>query len=218
MIDPAGLGDVVGEYGPGGAIARYTYGLGLVSRTDAAGTAYYDFDALGSTVGMTTASGSYANRYAYTPFGETLAATRTMANPFTFVGQFGVMADLGAGCTMRARYYYAPVGRFISQDPIGIAGGINLYAYSSNNPTLFVDPAGLYGTCPAQWFDDPAQFNNCGLGGTQGFGNGGGFGQGRGSQQWRGPLYRNPPQPPKNIQREHPDVEKYLRMPATARS
>jgi len=44
---------------------------------------------------------------------------------------------------MRARYYDPEVGRFISEDPIGFEGGINLYAYGSNNPLLLIDPLGL---------------------------------------------------------------------------
>jgi len=44
---------------------------------------------------------------------------------------------------MRARYYDADTGRFISEDPIGFEGGINLYAYCNNNPVNFVDPLGL---------------------------------------------------------------------------
>lgn len=43
----------------------------------------------------------------------------------------------------RARYYDPNAGRFISDDPIRFRGGINLYAYVQNRPTLMRDPSGL---------------------------------------------------------------------------
>ncbi|MCV5664456.1 RHS repeat-associated core domain-containing protein, partial [Escherichia coli] len=41
------------------------------------------------------------------------------------------------------RYYAPECGRFISQDPISIRGGLNLYRYAPN-PLIWIDPLGLY--------------------------------------------------------------------------
>lgn len=35
------------------------------------------------------------------------------------------------------------MGILLTQDPIGLAGGVNLYAYAGNNPVAFWDPFGL---------------------------------------------------------------------------
>ncbi len=40
------------------------------------------------------------------------------------------------------RYYDPDIGRFISQDPIGLRGGLNLYGYAPN-PLRWIDPLGL---------------------------------------------------------------------------
>lgn len=42
-----------------------------------------------------------------------------------------------------ARYYALWIGRWISTDPLGSDGGINLYEYSKSRPTLFIDPDGM---------------------------------------------------------------------------
>ena len=44
---------------------------------------------------------------------------------------------------MRRRYYLPAIGRFISRDPIGITGGLNIYAYAGDDPVDFSDPTGL---------------------------------------------------------------------------
>lgn len=43
----------------------------------------------------------------------------------------------------RARYYDPAIDRFMSEDPIGLAGGVNEYAYSDDDPFDFSDPYGL---------------------------------------------------------------------------
>ncbi len=48
-------------------------------------------------------------------------------------------------CYVRHRYYSCDTGAFISQDPISIAGGLNVYAYV-HDPNSWVDIFGLSGT------------------------------------------------------------------------
>jgi RHS repeat-associated protein len=44
---------------------------------------------------------------------------------------------------LRNRWYDPQTGRFLTQDPIGLAGGVNLYSYAGNNPVAYTDPFGL---------------------------------------------------------------------------
>jgi RHS repeat-associated protein len=50
---------------------------------------------------------------------------------------------------LRNRWYDPQTGRFLTQDPIGLAGGVNLYAYAGNNPIAYSDPFGLGPNCNA---------------------------------------------------------------------
>jgi RHS repeat-associated protein len=53
-------------------------------------------------------------------------------------------AEATAGLVyLRNRWYDPNTGRFTQEDPIGFAGGINLYAYAGNDPVTFSDPYGL---------------------------------------------------------------------------
>jgi RHS repeat-associated protein len=49
------------------------------------------------------------------------------------------------------RYYDPSTGRYLTPDPIGLDGGVNLYLYAMNNPILLIDP---YGLCTQKGFWD----------------------------------------------------------------
>jgi RHS repeat-associated protein len=154
LVDPTGLSQVVSEYdGNGNRTAGFVHGPGFLGRTGSDGWAYYDFDGLGSTAGISTGAGNYVNRYAYGPWGESLLATESVANSFEYVGLQGVMNEGNGLQFMRARYYSADVGRFISPDPLGLTSGdVNYYRYVGNHPTNAVDPSGLSFWW---WLDNP---------------------------------------------------------------
>ena len=78
--------------------------------------------------------------YAYSPYGETTALGADEGNPI----QYTARENDGTGLYYyRARYYDPVLKRFITEDPIGLAGGINAYAYVDNAPTIYTDPEGL---------------------------------------------------------------------------
>ena len=145
LIDPAGLGSVVGQATSSGTVAaQYTYGLGLASQITTSGSSFYDFDALGSTAGVSNSLGSYVDTYSYLPFGGILSSNQPMSNSFQFVGQFGVTNDGNGVDFMRARSYSVNIGRFTSRDPlIAAVPQTKAYEYTGNSPTGGVDPVGL---------------------------------------------------------------------------
>ena len=103
-------------------------------------------DALGSVRMITDEAGEVVARYEYSGFGEAISVTEDPALtdfPARFVGSRGVRFDATTGLHyMRKRWYDKQTGRFVSRDPLRLAGGFNLYTYVSNNPIKFTDIMG----------------------------------------------------------------------------
>jgi RHS repeat-associated protein len=107
---------------------------------------FYQCDHLGTPQELTDHEGQVAWSAQYKAWGEAREAISEagrragVRNPIRFQGQY---FDEETGLHYsRYRYYDPESGRFVSQDPIGLAGGLNAMAYAPN-PTAFIDPLGL---------------------------------------------------------------------------
>ena len=108
--------------------------------------AWYHCDHLGTPQELTDAQGEIVWSAHYQAWGEAKEAITEAArvagirNPIRFQGQY---LDPETGLHYnRHRYYDPQIGRFIAKDPIGFAGGLNVYQYA-DNPVGWVDALGL---------------------------------------------------------------------------
>jgi RHS repeat-associated protein len=102
---------------------------------------YYTRDHLGSIRELTNGSGAVQTRYDYDPYGRRTRLTGTLDADFGFTGHYYHQPS-GLHLALY-RAYNADLGRWISRDPIGERGGVNLYAYITNDPLNGIDPLGL---------------------------------------------------------------------------
>lgn len=119
---------------------------------------YVHVNHLGAPVAATDERGQTTWAADYTPFGQRLAS-QSSGFIKTATGQeppsnaHGLRLDLRlpgqwedeeTGLYYNDQRYYDPqAGRYLSPDPLGLAGGLNAYAYADNNPLGFADPLGL---------------------------------------------------------------------------
>jgi RHS repeat-associated protein len=106
-----------------------------------AGIYYFINDHLGTPQVLVDSTGATVWQAAYLPFGKAQVQIGTITNNLRFPGQY---FDAETGLHYNWHRYYDPsTGRYLTPDPIGLEGGINLYSYTSNNPVNAVDPFGL---------------------------------------------------------------------------
>jgi RHS repeat-associated protein len=134
----------------GTIMTRYVHGPdGLGYKEDASTSAItcYHADAMGNILRLTDATGTAIADYSYNPYGRLLATSGTATNPYRFVGSQGVMEEFPNLYFMRARYYSAEAGVFLSTDPVkNIGPGWKpvAYGYAEGNPLKYSDPKGEF--------------------------------------------------------------------------
>jgi RHS repeat-associated protein len=129
----------------GNKVREFTYYPGIDqphSVLEANGAVYYfAMDYLGHVDALINTSGSIVNYYQYSPWGVPEITSEGVSNTIRFMAR---EFDNATGLYyVRNRWYDPETGRFISEDPIGLAGGINLYSYAGNDPVNKRDPLGL---------------------------------------------------------------------------
>ena len=101
----------------------------------------YLTDALGSVMAQTQDTQSTLAGYNYSPYGQTQSTGNTEGDSVQYTGREN---DNNGLYYYRARYYDPVLKRFLSEDPIGLAGGsLSFYAYVEGNPISYTDPTGL---------------------------------------------------------------------------
>ncbi|MGH6838947.1 MAG: RHS repeat domain-containing protein [Methylocella sp.] len=135
-------GHTIGKYDGGGNLLWETAWLGdLPVAVNQPGVRYYIApDHLGSPHQITDASGAGVWLWNHDPYGNG-DPTGTFSYDLRFPGQF-----FDQGTKLHYNYFrdYDPrTGRYIESDPIGLAGGINTYAYAGGNPLVRTDASSL---------------------------------------------------------------------------
>jgi RHS repeat-associated protein len=116
--------------------------LPTTANTTPGGIFYVHNDHLGTPLAITDENQTVVWQASYDPFGKATITTETITNNTRFPGQY---FDKETGLHYNYYRYYDPYsGRYITSDPIGLAGGLNTYSYVGGNPLSYTDPQGLF--------------------------------------------------------------------------
>ena len=130
-------------------VAEYSYypTLDSLHALIVGGTQYFaHWDALGNVIALTDSEQTVARTYDYSPFGVLTGGSDNAdlgnADRSRFKGALwsGPAVDV---YYMRHRWYEPKTGRFLSEDPLGLGGGVNQYTYALDDPINHKDPRGL---------------------------------------------------------------------------
>lgn len=127
--------------------AEYVYDAGtdapyamLTGPTTVSATRYYVQDDFGNVTGQFADSVNATETVSYGDWGLPTISGET-TNRITWKG---LSYDPDVGLTyVRARWYDPNIGRFVSEDPLGLQGGVNPYVFANNDPINGSDPSGM---------------------------------------------------------------------------
>ena len=139
---------VVAEVNQNGSFTYELPGVGYVISNGTTNIQnYYQDNAQGSTLTVQTAASAILSQNEYDAYGVVSLIVLGARSDFGYVGSRGYVTDNESGLLEHGHRYYLPIlGRFLTQDPSGQNGGLNLYAYCNDNPITQVDPEGLDNT------------------------------------------------------------------------
>jgi RHS repeat-associated protein len=107
---------------------------------------YVRIDGLGNVLALTDTSGSIRTSYGFDDWGKLTNSSDLEAfngrDRARWKGALWLGPELDL-YYMRSRWYEPQTGRFLSEDPIGLGGGINPVVFAGNDPVSGADPTGL---------------------------------------------------------------------------
>ena len=155
-LNPTGYPQVVEELNSAGVVQRqYTYGLQRISESQLVNGAwtpsFYGYDGGGNVRQLTSSAGAVTDEYEYDAFGNSFTKVGTTPNNYLYRGE-QYDPDLGL-YYLRARYYNALTGRFMSRDPKEYKPfksknrpidpmKLHRYLYADGDPVNRIDPRG----------------------------------------------------------------------------
>ncbi|HEY3281081.1 MAG TPA: polymorphic toxin-type HINT domain-containing protein [Armatimonadota bacterium] len=138
-LSGAGVPTAWNTFGANGLVSRHVLGAYPFSR-------YYQFDPHGNVVTRLDEYQSCLSRDLYDAYGRRIARTGGVpgADPWGYKAQYGYYEDIEVGLYLCTNRYYDPEeARWLTRDPIGYSGGLNLYEYCGGDPVNRADPSGL---------------------------------------------------------------------------
>jgi RHS repeat-associated protein len=116
---------------------------GLLARTDAIGSAFFHADGNGSITALVDLTGYVGARYTYGAFGNLISKNGALADANLYRFSSKELHPRSGTYYFLYRLYSPELQKWLNRDPIGKAGGINLYGFVGNNALGATDPLGL---------------------------------------------------------------------------